>query len=216
MKIDENEVLRYLGYRGKKAGEDVLRLVESCSQELREAAVPASVSREFPVASEGDIVTVGPISIPSRDLKNHLSGCDSAVLFAATLGAPADLLLLRASKTDIARAAVLEACAATMIEEYCDQCQKPLEKTAADRGLYLRPRYSPGYGDFPISFQRELLGVLDCSRRIGLTMLDSFMLVPSKSVTAVIGLTEEKTSCHIARCMECKAVNCPFRKVELS
>ena len=110
------------------------------------------------------------------------------------------------------RAVVMQACAASLIESYCDECQEPIAQEAASRGLYLRPRYSPGYGDFDISYQREFLTVLDCPKRIGLTMTDSFMLAPSKSVTAVIGLTAEAQSCHIAKCMTCKAKSCPFRK----
>ena len=57
-------------------------------------------------------------------------------------------------------------------------------------GWGLRPRFSPGYGDFPLEYQRELLGVLDAAKRIGLTLTDSLLMAPSKSVTAVIGVYE--------------------------
>ena len=114
----------------------------------------------------------------------------------------------------MSKAVILQACAATVIEAYCDEQQDFMKEEADKQGLYLRPRFSPGYGDFPLTYQKDLLGVLNCQKRIGLTVMDSLILAPSKSVTAVIGLTEESTTCHIARCMTCQAKNCPFRKEE--
>jgi cobalamin-dependent methionine synthase I len=145
-------------------------------------------------------------------LRNHLSGCGEAYLFAATLGTKADFLLERASKIDMSRAVVLQACAAALTESVCDEAERELSAEAAKRGLFLRPRYSPGYGDFSILHQRDLLGILQAQKKIGLAMTQDSMLVPTKSVTAVIGLTAEQTTCHIAKCMGCKSLNCPFRK----
>lgn len=213
MNIDRQEVLRYLGYRGALPDEQVLRTIADCAQELEQAATPHHILQTAAVSrpAENTLEFAG-ITVHSRDLYQHLSGCEEAVLFAATLGAPVDLRLERCAKLSMSRAVVMQACAASLVESYCDECQEPVAREAANRGLYLRPRYSPGYGDFDISHQRDFLAVLDCPKRIGLTMTDSFMLAPSKSVTAVIGLTPEAQSCHIAKCMTCKAKNCPFRK----
>jgi len=147
-------------------------------------------------------------------LSQHINGCKEAAIFAATLGAQTDLLIQKYNKLDMSKAVILQACAATVIEAYCDEQQDFMKEEAGKQGLYLRPRFSPGYGDFPLTYQKDLLGVLNCQKRIGLTVMDSLILAPSKSVTAVIGLTEESTTCHIARCMTCQAKNCPFRKEE--
>jgi hypothetical protein len=212
MDVDRNEVLRYLGYRGKPAGRDILDSIESCLAELESSVSPRSVSRIFPITFRDGGVSIGGIEIQSNDLLRHLSGCREAILFAATLGAQTDLLLRRYSKTDMTRAVILQACAAAATESYCDECGEQFAAEAAKRGLFLRPRFSPGYGDFSILHQADFLKILDCPKKIGLTMTDSSMLVPSKSVTAVIGLTDREQSCHIAKCMECKATDCPFRK----
>jgi len=97
---------------------------------------------------------------------------------------------------------------------FCTRKEQALEliALAKEKGLYLRPRYSPGYGDFPLTYQKEILELLNAQRRIGLTRTESNMLVPTKSVTAIIGFTTEETSCHVAKCMTCQAKNCPFRK----
>ena len=213
MKIDQREVLRYLGYKGSEPDAEILHTIADCTRELEEAATPHHILQAVELSRpNADTLEFAGMVVHSRDLFQHLSGCDEAVLFEATLGAPVDLRLERCAQVSMSRAVVMQACAASLIESYCDECQEPIAQEAASRGLYLRPRYSPGYGDFDISYQREFLTVLDCPKRIGLTMTDSFMLAPSKSVTAVIGLTAEAQSCHIAKCMTCKAKSCPFRK----
>ena len=213
MKIDEKEILRYLGYQNAPPDLEIMNLIAACTEELKSAATPHHILQTTALARPcGDTLAFAGITVHSRDLSQHLAGCEEAVLFAATLGAPVDLRLERCAKVSMGRAVVMQACAASLIEAYCDECQEPVVRDAAARGLYLRPRYSPGYGDFDIAHQREFLNVLDCPKRIGLTMTDSFMLAPSKSVTAVIGLTKEAQGCHIAKCMTCKAQNCPFRK----
>ncbi|MBS5623287.1 MAG: Vitamin B12 dependent methionine synthase activation subunit [Clostridium sp.] len=213
MKIDQREALRYLGYKGSEPDAEILCTIADCARELEEVATPHHILQAVTLSKpDADTLEFAGMVVHSRDLFQHLSGCEEAVLFAATLGAPVDLRLERCAKVSMSRAVVMQACAASLIESYCDECQEPIAQEAASRGLYLRPRYSPGYGDFDISYQREFLTVLDCPKRIGLTMTDSFMLAPSKSVTAVIGLTAEAQSCHIAKCMTCKAKSCPFRK----
>jgi len=209
---DRKEILRYLGYRGKPGDEQVLKSIDSCMEELSRAVTPRSLSHPVEVTFTDNAVCLDSLKIESNDLIGHLDGCGEAILFAATLGTQADFLLERTSKIDMSRAVVLQACAAAMVESYCDDCERQFSTEAAKRGLFLRPRYSPGYGDFSIRHQHDLLRILDAQKKIGLTVTDGCMLAPSKSVTAVIGLTSEKTSCHIAKCMGCKSLNCPFRK----
>jgi hypothetical protein len=151
------------------------------------------------------------LQVQSADLEKHLAGCGSVFLFAATLGTQADTLLRRWSASDMSLAVVGQACAAALLEHYCDECMAKLSATLP-KGQYLRPRYSPGYGDFSLDFQRPLLDLLDAGRRIGLSLTKGGMLVPAKSVTAVIGITEDKSTCHIHKCADCSKNDCPFRK----
>ena len=215
MKVNTQEVLRYLGYRGQAADEDIYQTIRDCTDELMQEAAPRRVHQTVDIKRLDDgRMLVGFTRIDSRDLSAHLAGCDQAILFAATLGARVDMCLQRCYLLSMGRAVIMQACAASLIESWCDESEQPLAEAAARRGLYLRPRYSPGYGDFSIEHQIHLLTALDCPRKINLTMTNSYMLTPTKSVTAVIGLTREKQSCHINRCMECTAKSCPFRKAE--
>jgi hypothetical protein len=116
----------------------------------------------------------------------------------------------------MARASITQSCGAACIEAYCDILQERiLEKTVTDTGkaLYLRPRFSPGYGDVALEVQNVIFKALECTKRIGLTLTDSLLMYPTKSVTAFIGLTENPESCHVGKCSLCGKKDCEFRKV---
>ena len=101
-----------------------------------------------------------------------------------------------------------QAVAATIIEGYCDEVQERVETD-----LHQRPRFSPGYGDWDLAEQRKIFAILECEKKLGLTLTDGLMMAPSKSVTAVIGLSEEE-SCVWKKCQQCNNINCPYREVE--
>ena len=202
-----------MGYGKNQPDEAVLRQIDACVAELTRASSMKTVNRVFELRhlSTKEIM-LGELRIESEKLSKHLRNCNRAILFAATLGTGADLLLRRWSVADMSRAVIMQASAAALIEAYCDACQTELSIEAAKEGLYLRSRFSPGYGDFSLDYQKELLNLLDAPKRIGLTVTDSMMLTPTKSVTAVMGLTAEKESCNVHKCATCEAVDCPFRQ----
>ena len=141
-----------------------------------------------------------------------MKGCSQAVVFGATLGTSVDVLMKRYSLTDMAKAVVLQACAAAMLEEYCDKAQNEIAESLRKEQLYLRPRFSPGYGDYSILHQDDILRMLDAAKTIGLTMTESYMLTPTKSVTAVIGVSSTQEPCHIKGCEECQKLDCIYRR----
>ena len=101
---------------------------------------------------------------------------------------------------------------AQSLEEYLDEWQTALKADMKKEGYYIRPRFSPGYGDFDIAHQDMILRMLDTAKKIGLTLTGGNMLTPSKSVTAVIGLSETETSCHIKGCEACQKKDCAYRR----
>ena len=191
------EAVRYLGY-GKHAVDDqTLGLIADSFGSLRTLSSRKSVYRIFDLEQEdGETVWFGSLTVKSKSLGKNLRGCDKIVLFGATLGIGVDQLLSRTSNTDMAKTVVLQACAAALLEEYCDECQERIRQEMESEGRYLRPRFSPGYGDFPIECQRDMVRMLDCAKSIGLTLTESCMMAPSKSVTAVIGAGRAAVRCH--------------------
>ena len=196
MDIRTREAVRYLGYGRHAIDERTLQLVEDSFKELEHIVNAKFTYRIFET------------TFPDKNLK----GCSQAVVFGATLGTGVDVLMKRYSLTDMAKAVVLQACAAAMLEEYCDKAQNEIAESLRKEQLYLRPRFSPGYGDYSILHQDDILRMLDAAKTIGLTMTESYMLTPTKSVTAVIGISSTQEPCHIKGCEECQKLDCIYRR----
>ena len=180
----ERETLRYLG--NAEADERLMALIASVEAELRKDVRPRGVYRRLPIAvSEGRVEAGGHV-FESSALAKNLCGCREAFFLAATLGAEADRRLRRFSALDLPRAAVWQAGCAAYLEEYIDGMEDGLRREAP--GLYLRPRFSPGYGDLDISHQRAMFDLLELEKRLGLSLTQTHMMLPEKSVTAIAGL----------------------------
>ena len=212
--IPIQEVLRYLGAGGKDPG-PLLPLAEDCARELLAAAKPRWTWRAFNCAldSEGARLDCGFL-LPGRDIAGHLAGCREAVLMAATLSPGVDALLRRSQLSDLSRGLVLESCATAAIEEVCDRGEAIIRQRYPGRAL--TSRYSPGYGDLPVTVQGAFLDLLDAPRRLGLCATGSSILTPRKSVTAVIGVREEGAEDpgpHRRSCDSCAIKDrCTYRK----
>ena len=210
--ISQKEVLRYLGYGNHCADETITKLISECIIEILNHCHSNHIYKRFHCIVEKNKIMFENVVIESKNLSKNLSECEEIILFAATLGTQPDILLKKYSYLDMSKAVVMQAAAAAIIEEYCDQCQKQIEKELEKENLYLRPRFSPGYGDFHLKHQKDMILLLDCPRKIGLTLTDSLLLTPSKSVTAVMGISKKNKHCHIKGCESCDKINCAFRR----
>ena len=211
---DKEEVLRYLGASRSDTALD--GMIARAQEEIERASQPRQTYRLFPADVDDTGVSLRGARLESSTLAAHLKGCREAYLFAFTLGPGVDRVIKRYTVTEMPLVPVLQACAAVYTEALADQAQTRLEAEAKERGLYLRPRYSPGYGDFPLTAQRFLFDALEVTKRTGITLTESCLMLPTKSITAVIGLSPDPSLCHVGRCMSCTAQNCPFRKKEAS
>ena len=184
--IRMREVLRYMG--AEKATDEMQTLLAKCTDEARDAFVCRVCFRVFDVRTDGDGVDLGFARGESRALRKNLDGCDRAVLFAATVGLEIDRLITRYSRLSPSRALCFQALGAERIEALCDAFEEELRARYAAEGKVLRPRFSPGYGDLSLELQRDIFRALDCPRQIGLSLNESLLMTPTKSVTAVIGI----------------------------
>ena len=121
-------------------------------------------------------------------------------------------MLLREQSRSAADALILDAVLSAAVEAVCDEQEERLRGEFAERSLFLTDRFSPGYGDFSIEYQRPIVQMLDAAKKIGLTLTDSCMMVPSKSVTAVIGISETSLPCHRQGCEICTKTDCLYRR----
>ena len=211
--INRREVLRYLGYKNQEADENVSRIVEDCLELLWKNVSPKYRVREFPLTLGADNRIDGEVfQTKSRNLSVNLKDCEKILVFAATLGVGADYLIQKYNRLEMSRAVILHAASAAMIEEYCDQVCEGLKKEYEEKGMYLRPRFSPGYGDFSLSCQSAVLDALDAGKHLGIKLTDSFLMMPSKSVTAVIGVSQKPHRCDVKGCEACGKTDCLYRR----
>lgn len=211
--IDRAEIIRYLGYGNEVPDASVQALIEECVAEVEQASEAKSIMRRFPVKVSEDTVEAAGLSFQSRQLARNLKDCGEVVFFAATLGSGVDRLLYKYSRIQVSKAVVVQATAAAAIESYCNQCQRALETECAVEGLYVRPRYSPGYGDLPLAVQGDFLQVLQSHKTVGIVLTDGDIMLPEKSVTALMGLSAVRTTCHREGCEICGNTGCAYRRV---
>ena len=193
IEIDPHEVLRYLGYKKDLVTAEDLAQVEGFLPEARTAMKPAACWGRFEVELlPGDVIRFPYGEVKSADLARNLRGgtstCTEIFIFAATIGLDYDRLVQRARISSMAKASFLNAIGAAAVENVCDQLNEELRQLAAGESKTLRPRYSAGYGDFTLENQRGIFDLLTPSKYIGLTLKDNLIMVPEKSVTAVVGV----------------------------
>ena len=208
--VDLREVLRYAACR--TPDEQVLALARSAAQEGAQVLRPALCWRVVQVKTEDGVVDLGFARFPSAKLSAALEGCDRAVLFAATVGLGLDRLIARHGRLSPARGLMLQAYGAERVEALCDAFCADLAAQYAPTGLVPRRRFSPGYGDLPLEAQRAFFDVLDCQRAIGLWLNESLLMSPTKSVTAIVGLSRDP-DCAPEGCTVCdKRETCAMRR----
>lgn len=181
LQINKNEALRYLGI--KKEDEITSALLLECEREIRKISTPKAVYLKTPIMINGDDIDFGFMKVKSVNLAKNLSGCKEAYIFAATLGIGLDRHFQRLFAVSQSKATVFSALGSALVESFCDYVNEEIVK-----GKEAKPRFSCGYGDFCLEHQREILSILQASKRLGICLTDSCMMVPVKSVTAVIGI----------------------------
>lgn len=176
--VNRREVLRYAGAGNPRDAENAL--LDQCIAELLPGLTYRVVWAEYPVRITGNHLDLGFAKTDSADLCKNLRDCGKIVLFAATVGIAPDRLAQKYSRVSPVKALFLEAVGNERIEALCD--------VFCGEYANARPRFSPGYGDLPLDLQKNIITALDCPRKIGLTLNQSLLMSPSKSVTAIMGL----------------------------
>ena len=189
LKYDLRETARYMGYKhGVSPSEEICKLVEEAYNELCKVIQPKYIYKEYDFTKTEDGIVIDGVEFKTKKMLSHLRNSSSIILFGATLGQGADTLIRKYSVTDIAMTAVAQAVAGSMVENLCDIACEELKKEI--KGEH-RPRFSPGYGDFHISAQADFFKLLPMNKQLGISLSDGFMMTPTKTVTAFIGVIKE-------------------------
>ena len=203
---NERECLRYAGTAPQHISAEELELFEACRAEAENKLTYKVCWGRFPVKRTESGLDFGFLQTDSKALRKNLEGCEEVIVFAATIGLEIDRLIRRYTSLSPAKALFFQAIGAERIESLCDAFCDELK----GEGLQLRPRFSPGYGDLPLELQKDVFRVLDCPRKIGLSLNESLLMSPSKSVTAIIGIGEGKIEVK-NKCSTCQKADCAYR-----
>lgn len=212
MELNIDEALRYLG-AANRADAQLRADVTAAAARLTAAVQPRYTWRACSLARTQDgffLPQIG-LSLSGQSARTMLDGCDQAVLLACTLGAGFEAQLRAEQARGMAGAVIWDACGNAWVEAGCDAAEQELKARMPNR--FLTDRFSPGYGDLPLSLQPEICAALDTQRRLGLHVTEHFLLNPSKSVTAVIGLSDRPQMARIRGCAFCSMrETCALRK----
>lgn len=193
--IDEEEVLRLLGAANAQEPA-VLELVRQASVCVRDAAVPRAVYQQTPCERVQPFVSGWDIAV-------HLRDCTQVIALACTLGREVDRCLQRLEVQNMALAVAADAAASAAVESLAEHLERQLRQQCREQGLFMTGRFSPGYGDYPVQVQNQLLAFLDAPRRIGLLATETHLLTPRKSITALCGVSASPVTGKLAGCEHC-------------
>lgn len=196
---EKSEILRYLGYHGQESLCDDDSLVTSAINRGTELARPRCVSRYFAYSggqlyAEHSTGTGTGIILPGADINAFLQGSEGCVIMAVTIGAEIDMELRWLQRRSMIEAVTLDAVASTLIENAADLFEAQIGEQLGEKGKFIKGRFSPGYGDFPIEFQQQIFRLLDIQARIGVALTDTNLMIPMKSITSLIGVFERRNS----------------------
>lgn len=212
MQPNLDEIMRYLRVRGE-APESLRVQVKETTETLARNLRPAYLYRAFSLRQSEDGVALegSGVTLTGRLASKMLQSCNTAVLLCCTLGIAFEQRLRAMERRDMGAAVILDACGSAWVESGCDEAQCEIAERFAPR--FLTDRFSPGYGDLPLSLQPSVLSALDAERRLGIHLSESYLMTPSKSVTAVIGVSDTPQPARVRGCGYCAMrESCEYRK----
>ena len=238
MTFDDNMIIERGSWRSLMGvSEEHLKRAESdemmrASLERLEAQMDEAESLLFDAAEPAfayKALDAGQLAVWGTSLKKHLDGCDRMVVMAVTLGHAVDRLISETQASKIALGVVIDSGASVLAERTANMAEEliraelaeiqTLAKRTTDAAgnqtapLFMTSRFSPGYGDSPLEMQEQVLDILDAKNQLGITLSKGYMMSPSKSITAIIGLADHPVTGRLATCDECVLKDkCQLRK----
>jgi len=212
-KLNQKEALRYLGYGQNAPDAKVQCLLDECEEVIRSIAKPRFVYKVFDIeiVQEGVKVLNTNLVMPGNSIKEHLEGCEKAVLMGVTISMDVDRLLRIMQVTDMARTVITDSFANVAVEQTCDKVEELLKKELSEYNQTWR--FGVGYGDLSLDIQGDFLDVINAPKQIGLSASKNSILIPTKSVTAIIGLSKQEINKTKRGCQTCNMKDsCTYRK----
>ncbi len=203
--MDRKELYRYLGIKDNNPSDNMIKIIDECESEILKIAYPRYVYKFFDLTLEDNTINIvnTNLSLKGKSIYNHLKDCQKVILLCATVSLDVDNLIKKAQATDVTKAFIYDNMGSVLVEQVCDNIENIIKDKNSD--YYFTTRFSPGYGDLTIDIQNLFLEVTNAKKQIGLTANESSILIPRKSVTAIIGLSKNpiQNKIPITKCDNC-------------
>lgn len=210
--IDRSEMKRYAGIKnGQQFPEKIIDEAASLVLTLKS---PQTVWSLYPYDCEKGIVGADEkYIIESKSLRKHLANAEQVIFLAATVGEMVEEAASAAfARGEYALGLLIDAAATAAVEQTADALETLLVGKFQGQGLKMTFRFSPGYGDWDLREQAKVVALAN-AEAIGITLTDSLMLTPRKSITAIIGLCPDSNEEMPAKgCQNCAKLDCEMRK----
>lgn len=213
--IPTAEVLRYLGYSGQNISAELIHKIENLISHAKKVCTPKETHMVCDVEQNKNaiLLTGTSLKLTGASINEHLKGAKRCITLACTLGVGFESELLRMQKSSMTDAVIFDAIGNAFIESYADHTEEHLLNPYRNQGFFSKYRYSPGYGDLPLTLQSDILSALSAEKKIGLTATDTDILIPRKSITAFIGIFDKPQGNQTSKCVGCSAKEfCKMRK----
>lgn len=220
IEINEREVLRYLKYKNQYIDNNLDQKIKQCIRVTKENINPRFIFRRYAIKKskssneKGEIYIEGTnLILKSNDIYNLLLECDECILMSTTLGLGIEKEIRKLSYIDLTQGIIVDACSTAAIEEFCDILQENISQELLKENKYITYRYSPGYGDLPIEINIDINNLLNSQKEIGLTVTSDGIMIPRKSVVAIIGISNKLINSSKTSCVNCNnRNNCIYKK----
>lgn len=213
IKIDIYEAYRYMGCFDEPNGKTVNEL-NHASELILECFSPRYIYKICTLEKETEITLKGTVlKLAGRCIKSLLHDSNECIIFCATIGNRVESLIRQWEIRDLYFATMLDACASSAIEAVCNNIETLFLQKISGENKFLTDRFSPGYGDLPIIIQKDFCASLDTNRKIGVTVTESGIMIPRKSVTAIMGISSNEQRHRTIGCTGCQNIeHCKFRE----
>lgn len=200
--VDREQAFRYMGLHTRSDAQ-MLKTADACEKNLLSKIQPRYCWKAFQKENLNKILI-------GQDIQKHLAQCNTVILFCATLSQSTDVCIRQAQTADILSGMMTDAMASALTEQLCDEAEKEILQNFPD--MFSTWRFSPGYGDMPLEIQQDFLNLINAGKRLGICVSEGGLLIPTKSVTAVIGLSDKPLPKSAKGCAICSlSKSCPYR-----
>ena len=193
-----SDALRYMRVKAKEPDDKLINSITASFQLLNNIIRPRKIYGRFSIIRENNFLNIAGINLNSQHLANLLKNSHECCLMAVTLGHEADREILKSQSRSMAAGLILDACASVMADVICEELEREIienlnlnfknSELESKLNFKLTPRFSPGYGDVPLSISQDIIDILNANKYIGLSMTKSGMMSPVKSITAIAGV----------------------------